>query len=201
MATWASPLGLLIPFLLLGCALGCALGCSRSETVPAANPAEIEGAEHPAEGPLEQDPQDGPAVPESRGGRDLIGQDARDILPAEWLSSLAPPAGTGDARALLIRWWTVNCPHCRVSLPAVESLRGEFETRGLATLAVFHPKPPRDVDVTEARESAFDLGYGGPVAVDPQWAVLRELWLDDANRGATSALNGLCFRLCCLGSS
>jgi hypothetical protein len=183
MATWARTLGLLV--------LGGAFGCGGPETVPGTSSADadVEQAANPSVTSAEVDAPsaDAPKVPMSRGGRDLIGKDAREILPAEWLSALAPPAGTGEARALLVRWWTVNCPHCRVSLPAIESLRGEFEARGLATLAVFHPKPPRDVDVAAARESAFDLGYGGPVAVDPQWALLRELWLDDANRGATSA--------------
>tara|TARA_R110002072_G_scaffold67230_12_gene165279 strand:+ start:5809 stop:6525 length:717 start_codon:yes stop_codon:yes gene_type:complete len=177
-ATWAAACGLV---------LGCVLACSPSETVPAGSPASVEDAGTDFAGTGSPNALGAPRIPESRGGRDLVGKDAREVLPAEWFQVLAPPVGTGDARALLIRWWTVNCPHCRVSLPAIESLRGEFESKGLATLAVFHPKPPRAVDVTEARESAFDLGYGGPVAVDPEWAILRDLWLNDADRGATSA--------------
>lgn len=165
-------------------ALCAVLACGRSEVVPTADPDEVG---RPVDASQEQGPQVGPTVPESRGGRDLIGKDARQILPAAWLADLAPPAGTGEAQALLVRWWTVNCPHCRVSLPAIELLRGEFESRGLATLGVFHPKPPRAVTVPEARESAHDLGYGGPVAVDPEWEVLRELWLDGPERSATSA--------------
>lgn len=100
---------------------------------------------------------------------------------AESESESEPPP-----RATLVRFWTDTCPFCEASLPAVESLRREFGARGLATLGVYHPKPPRAVNDEHVLAAAQRLGYHGPLAVDEQWDALQELWLRYGGRRATS---------------
>jgi len=125
-------------------------------------------------------------------GRELIGTEiAARLPPALEPPSLEPPSLEpvpldAAARATLVRWWTDACPFCEHSLPALEALRLRHADAGLAALAVYHPKPPRAVEAQFARDAAARLGWNGPLALDPEWAALRGIWLDAAPRAATS---------------
>jgi len=116
-----------------------------------------------------------------------IGRSVVADLPTRWIDT--PPAFGPDqpARATLIRFWTDTCPFCEASLPAIESLRKEFGSRGLRTIGIYHPKPPRTVTDAHVTEAAAHLGYHGPLAVDEQWAALQRMWLSGGGRRATSA--------------
>lgn len=128
-----------------------------------------------------------PVMPAPRGGHDVLGRDVSALWPERWLGE-RPAFGTADApRATLVRFWTDTCPFCVRSLPAVEALREEFADGGLATVGVYHPKPPRPVSDAAVVEAARVRGYTGPVAIDPDWAMLEALWLNGPRRAATSA--------------
>lgn len=103
-------------------------------------------------------------VPGSRPGGPPLGTPLRARLPRAW------PL---DERPTLVRFFTDSCPYCAASLPALEDLRAR--TPELAVLAVYHPKPAREVTLEDARAHARALGFEGPVAVDGHWATLREL--------------------------
>ncbi len=53
-------------------------------------------------------------------------------------------------------------------------------------VAVYHPKPPRDVGDSVVRKSAEAIGYAGPIALDLDWSVLKKFWLSTGRRQATS---------------
>ena len=91
------------------------------------------------------------------------------------------------AKATLYRWWTDGCPHCEKTLPAVEALRKKYGPKGLRVVAVYHPKPPRDVSDADIREAAKRMGYGGVIALDQDWSELKKFYLDTGDRPATSA--------------
>jgi thiol-disulfide isomerase/thioredoxin len=111
----------------------------------------------------------------ARGGQDLIGKPFPD------LGFEAKPA-----KATLYRWWTDDCPWCAQSLPAIETWRSAFEGKGLRTVAVYHPKPPRTVTQEDARKLAKAIGYNGEVVLDLDWSALKKAYLDSGNRRATS---------------
>lgn len=122
-------------------------------------------------------------LPESRGGQDRVGTE----FPELEFERMVGPAPAEHAAVTLYRWWTDQCPYCRASLPAVESLRKQFGPRGLRIIAVYHPKPPRRVDDADVLATAQRLGYHGPVAIDDDWSLLREAYLDTGpRRRATS---------------
>ena len=126
-------------------------------------------------------------MPAPRAGQDRVGAAVAGELPRRWLDP-APSFGAADApAATLLRWWTDGCPFCEASLPALEALRGEFAAAGLATVAVYHPKPPRSVEDEAIRSAAEARGYRGALAADPDWDSLRAIWLDTGERNATSA--------------
>ncbi len=134
----------------------------------------------------ESAPPTAPALemPLPRGGANVIGELATPLDAVQAVGEVT--AWRGAAPATLVRWWTDTCPFCARSLPAIEAMRADYGERGLQTLAVYHPKPPRPVDEGAVRAAAERLGYSGPLAVDRDWSVLRELYLDRNRSSPTS---------------
>ena len=118
--------------------------------------------------------------PEPSAREKVVGE-SLDLRGLEWLTA-EPDSVEGVVR--LIRWWTDTCPFCENSLPLIEELRKEYCERGLRTVAVYHPKPPRPTKAQDVIGAAQRLGYTGAVARDGDWSVLRKGYLD---RGAVPA--------------
>ncbi len=147
-----------------------ALGCSSDPVPP------TEASERPE------------TFPVPRSGADRLGAHFPEQALGAWPEAPLALSGDSAARATLVRWWTDTCPFCEASLPALEELAREYGPRGLATVGVYHPKPPRPtVAPAEALRAARERGYSGPVAIDADWRALSELWLDTGSRNATSA--------------
>ena len=129
-------------------------------------------------------------VPMSSEAADLLGKHlVLDEL--DWLNTPDNKPVKLAGKATLVRWWTDTCPSCAMSLPAIELLRKKFATRGLQTLAVYHPKPPRDVAAHDVLQMAKAIGYTGWVATDLQWETLQRVYLGTDERPSTS----VCFLL------
>lgn len=130
------------------------------------------------------------SVPMSSEAADLLGNHlVWDEL--DWLNTPDNKPVKLAGKATLVRWWTDTCPSCAMSLPAIERLRKKFATRGLQTLAVYHPKPPRDVAASDVLQMARAIGYTGWVATDLQWKTLQRVYLGTDERRSTS----VCFLL------
>ncbi len=124
-------------------------------------------------------------LPDPIVGADVIGK----RIPLEemrWLNTKNRATPKTDGRITLVRWWTDSCPYCATSLPAINGLDLEYADQGFQTIAVYHPKPPRDVENETVLQAAKRIEYEGAVAIDDDWAVLRKIYLDTGNRGATS---------------
>jgi thiol-disulfide isomerase/thioredoxin len=124
-----------------------------------------------------------PTLPESRGGQDLIGTRMPSLTSMRWIGKRPPEL---EGSVVLYRWWTDGCPFCARTLPAIEQLRREFGPRGLKVVAVYHPKPPGEAENKKIAQAAARIGYGGAIAIDPNWDALRNVWLSTGNRRATS---------------
>jgi thiol-disulfide isomerase/thioredoxin len=128
------------------------------------------------------------SIPAPRAGADRLGEAVEATAIERWIGDPLSFAGPSAGRATLIRFWTDSCPYCEASLPALERLRTTYASSGLATLAVYHPKPPRDVDDDEVVRAAAGRGYHGRLAVDRDWRFLERVWLKGTSaRAATSA--------------
>ena len=73
-------------------------------------------------------------------------------------------------KVAIVRWWTSGCALCETSAPVLKKL-----SEKAPVVAVFHPKPPRDVEPAAAKEAAKAIGMPGAVGVDRDWKVL-ERW-------------------------
>lgn len=133
-----------------------------------------------------------PTLDPDRGGQDLVGSWVGQPKLRNWARPTSPETdAAGKAsppRLTLYRWWTDTCPYCQGTLPAIESLRKKYEARGLRTVAVYHPKPPRPVNDEVILTTAKAWGYTGPVATDEDWSALKAFYLDrgTGERPATS---------------
>ena len=119
-------------------------------------------------------------------GSDLLGTRMPALTFERWIGTSdgkAPEAADGP---VLYRWWTSGCSFCQSSLPGIDSLREKYEAKGLRVVAVFHPKPVREVSDDAIREAATKIGFHGTIAVDADWSELKRLWLDAGKRPATS---------------
>ena len=122
-------------------------------------------------------------LPKARGGQDLISTKWPTL---EFDGSIKAPQTKTPAKATLYRWWTNGCPWCEKSLPAIEEWREKYGKKGLRTVAVYHPKPPRNESPQAIQAMAEKLGYHGEIAVDLDWSALKKAYLDKEGRGATS---------------
>jgi hypothetical protein len=127
-----------------------------------------------------------PAAAAAAKQHDLVGTRLPELHFDAWLAAAAATAGASPAPTLY-RWWTDSCAYCEASLPAIETLRLRFEPRGLRVVAVYHPKPPRDVAPATIRDAAERFGYHGLIAVDRDWSELTRFYLSTGDRPATSA--------------
>lgn len=86
----------------------------------------------------------------------------------------------------LVRFWTDGCPFCIHSLPLIDDLAAEHP--GLATLAIYHPKPAgrSALSPAEIETLARELGFSGEVRSDLDWALLRKIAPEAGRTSATS---------------
>lgn len=125
-------------------------------------------------------------LPASRGGQDLISKPLPPLKFARWLNTPDNKPLDTAGSVVLYRWWTDTCPYCVATLPAIEKLRSAYGPKGLRIVAVYHPKPPREVEDQLVLDAARQIGYNGPIAVDADWSQLRRAWLAGGRRAATS---------------
>ena len=125
-------------------------------------------------------------LPASRGGQDLVGKSMPALHLGRWLNTDGnrPPGLRGSV--VLYRWWTDGCPFCTRTLPAIEMLRQTYGPRRLKVVAVYHPKPPGEVNDDRVLAAARRIGYHGAIAIDADWAELKRVWLSTGSRDATS---------------
>jgi hypothetical protein len=102
--------------------------------------------------------------------------EAADFSGLTWIDKAPELQG----KVTLVRWWTNGCPLCSASAPALAEL-GKKAT----IVAVYHPKPPRDVSADDVRASAKEIGMPGLLAIDRDWKVL-DRWMPPKKRSFTS---------------
>lgn len=124
-------------------------------------------------------------LPQSREGGDVVGSKL-DLTGLRWLNTKDNEAPELKGKVTLVRWWTDSCPFCTASLPAIYGFSELYPSDDFQTIAVYHPKPPRNVISKEILEAAREREYDGIVAVDQNWEVLKQNYLNKKRRSATS---------------
>jgi len=102
--------------------------------------------------------------------------EAADFSGLTWVDAAPELKG----KVTLVRWWTNGCSLCSASAPALAEL-----SKKATVVAVYHPKPPRDVAADDVRAFAKKIGMPGTLAVDRDWKVL-DRWMAPEKRSFTS---------------
>jgi peroxiredoxin len=118
--------------------------------------------------------------------RRLVGTRAPSLPRLAWLDGETRTTRSLAGRVVLVRSFTNACPFCAASLPAIERIHADYAERGLVVLGVYHPKPPRAVSEADVVEFARSFGVTFPVAIDPDWRLVRKWWLDESESAWTS---------------
>lgn len=120
-----------------------------------------------------------------RDGRELVGTKMGALTFDRWIGTNGGKPLDVSGRPVLYRWWTSGCSFCAKTLPAIDTLRTRYEPQGLHVVAVFHPKPPRELSEESIRDAAKKIGFTGVIATDDSWSQLKRVWLTE-ERPATS---------------
>jgi len=83
----------------------------------------------------------------------------------EWLhgtASAAVPAG----HPLIVQFWAISCPVCKMNLPRLQQLEQDYAAHGLRLVSIHMPRMESDMDVEKVQEAIAEMGLAGPCAID-----------------------------------
>ncbi|MBI1825538.1 MAG: redoxin domain-containing protein [Planctomycetes bacterium] len=110
-----------------------------------------------------------PQMPSAPSGPDaLAGKLAPSFELAMADGKKVTNADVNSSSATVLNFFAVNCPHCQMQIPKLESIRKAYAAKGVRFINVqetMGPKPPTD---EELAKKMSDLGWGGELAKDPQ---------------------------------
>ncbi len=119
---------------------------------------------------------------------ELIGKKASEWEVTDWMHS--EPIELKDLRGnvVLVRWWTgPGCPYCTSSAPALNEWYRQYHSQGLNVIGLYHHKARFPLSKQWVRTYAEErLGFKFPIAIDPEWATLKDWWLSTGDRDWTS---------------
>lgn len=89
-------------------------------------------------------------------------------MPAPPFSGAQLNGGTVELEALrghvvLLNFWAVGCPPCRIEMPELEKIHRRYSGRGLRVIGVAEMDPPRD----QVARFVDEIGVTYPVLIDP----------------------------------
>ena len=81
-----------------------------------------------------------------------------------WLNSDMPLTLEGlKGKVVLLNFWAVNCPPCRIEMPELQKIYRRYTGRGLRVIGVTEMDPVRD----QARRFIEESGVTYPILLDP----------------------------------
>jgi peroxiredoxin len=116
--------------------------------------------------------------PRRLNGAELAGTAAPRLELKHWMNSRPLEITDLRGKAVLLRWWTRECPFCVATAPALRKLQRDYGARGLQVIGIYHPKPPGDWDVARFESATREKQFTFPVALDANWTALKRWWLD-----------------------
>jgi cytochrome c biogenesis protein CcmG, thiol:disulfide interchange protein DsbE len=66
-------------------------------------------------------------------------------------------------RVVLLNFWAVECPPCRIEMPEIEKIHRRYSGRGLRVLGITEMDPARD----QAARFVAEIGVTYPILLDP----------------------------------
>ncbi len=83
----------------------------------------------------------------------------------DWLDGPLAPVVLRP-RPVLVQFWAMSCPLCKLNMPGVLSLLETYCQEGLQLVSIHMPRSEADTDVERVRAAALELSLSGPCAID-----------------------------------
>ena len=90
----------------------------------------------------------------------------------EWINS-AVSDGSLIGHPVLIQFWAVSCPACKVNMPRLQQIERDYASQGLQVISVHAPRGESDRDVDAVRTCMQQLGLTSPCAIDNEHVILN----------------------------
>ena len=74
---------------------------------------------------------------------------------------------------ILIQFWAVSCPACKVNMPRLQQIERDYASQGLRVISVHAPRGESDKDADAVRACMQQLGLNGPCAIDNEHIILN----------------------------
>jgi thiol-disulfide isomerase/thioredoxin len=122
-------------------------------------------------------------------GSELVGQDLGEWQLSGWANTEGQSLTLAGlrGRVVVVRFWTVGCPYCEETMPALQKLSEELRDQPVTFVGAFHAKPESsEQDLERPLEAIREWKISFPLAIDRQWRTLRSWWLERGHRHASS---------------
>jgi len=119
----------------------------------------------------------------------LVGQHLGEWQLAGWANTEGQSLTLAGlrGRVVVVRFWTVGCPYCEATMPALQKLSEELRDQPVTFVGAFHAKPESsEADLKRPLEAIHDWKITFPLAIDREWRTLRSWWLERGHRHASS---------------
>lgn len=67
---------------------------------------------------------------------------------------------------LLIQFWAISCPICKMNMPALQQFEQSYRQQGLRLVSVHMPRMEADMDVARVQIAMEEMDLTGPCAID-----------------------------------
>jgi thiol-disulfide isomerase/thioredoxin len=108
-----------------------------------------------------------------REGRALVGKPAPEWQGIRWLQGGPLTLASLRGKAVLLRFWSDECPYCSRTAPVLSQLAHRYRADGLVVVGIHHPKSDEGKDPAYVLRSARAMGIDFPVGTDRDWTTLR----------------------------
>ena len=88
----------------------------------------------------------------------------------DWLTGSTAESAV-PSRPLLVQFWAMSCPVCKVNMPRVLQFLETYQPEGLRLLSIHMPRGPFDLDAEKVQAVTEELGLTGPSALDNDHAL------------------------------
>ena len=119
-------------------------------------------------------------------GAALVGTRAPEWRGLSWIQGGPLTTAKLRGKLVLVRFWTDGCQFCRASAGPLRELDEKFRARGLVVVGIHHPKAPESHDPKVIAKAAKELGFGFPIATDPEWTTVKAYGVGTTFKNFTS---------------
>ncbi len=72
---------------------------------------------------------------------------------------------------MIIQFWAISCPICKLNMPRLQQLTETYADKGLRLVSIHMPRMESDMDTEKVKAAMEEVGLTGPCAIDNDHAI------------------------------